>query len=348
MWLTGFDAPSMHTMYIDKPMKGHGLMQAIARVNRVFKDKPGGLIVDYIGIAQNLKNALGDYSDRDKNETGISQEEAVAVMLEKYQIVKDMFFGFDYVAGLKGKAKDRLSVIAGAMEWILEAQRKDSEKTESEEEKKQIHRRYSDAVLNLSQAFALAASSDDAKTIRDEVGFFQAIRAALAKSDGKKKKTREDEFAVQQLISNAVISTDIVDILKAAGVDINDSGSFKDLPPATKVKLDPLVLGMNTDPYKEINRLQIFSAKLKRNDPDYVKKQNRIKNMIELNRIQIQKQAELKRLGTIRQFNFRDFMALDNNVADILVETYDFDATPKQTGGYLTLGDSDKQRTLIN
>ena len=137
-------------------------------------------------------------------------------------------------------------------------------------------------------------------------------------------------------------------LLKAAGVDINDSGSFKDLPPATKVKLDPLVLGMNTDPYKEINRLQIFSAKLKPNDPDYVKKQNRIKNMIDFNRIQIQKQAELKRLGTIRQFNFRDFMALDNNVADILVETYDFDATPKMTGGYLTLGDSEKQRTLIN
>ena len=124
MWLTGFDAPSMHTMYIDKPMKGHGLMQAIARVNRVFKDKPGGLIVDYIGIAQNLKNALGDYSDRDKKETGISQEEAVAVMLEKYEVVKDMFFGFDYISGLTGEAKNRLSVIAGAMEWILEAQRK--------------------------------------------------------------------------------------------------------------------------------------------------------------------------------------------------------------------------------
>ena len=141
---------------------------------------------------------------------------------------------------------------------------------------------------------------------------------------------------------------DVKQLGKDAGVDINDSGSFKDLPPATKVKLDPLVLGMNTDPYKEINRLQIFSAKLKPNDPDYVKKQNRIKNMIDFNRIQIQKQAELKRLGTIRQFNFRDFMALDNNVADILVETYDFDATPKMTGGYLTLGDSEKQRTLIN
>ena len=103
MWLTGFDAPSMHTMYLDKPMKGHGLMQAIARVNRVFKDKEGGLIVDYIGIAQNLKNALNDYSDGDRGKTGIDQAEAIAVMLEKYEIVKDMFFGFDYLSGLKGE-----------------------------------------------------------------------------------------------------------------------------------------------------------------------------------------------------------------------------------------------------
>ena len=168
MWLTGFDAPSMHTMYVDKPMKGHGLMQAIARVNRVFKDKPGGLIVDYIGIGQSLKNALGSYSGGDKSNTGISQADAIAVMLEKYEIVKDMFFGFDYLPGLQGEAKDRLAVMAGAMEWILEAQRKVAEKETSKDAKKQAHRRYSDAVLNLSKAFALAASSDEAKVIRDE------------------------------------------------------------------------------------------------------------------------------------------------------------------------------------
>ena len=156
MWLTGFDAPSMHTMYVDKPMKGHGLMQAIARVNRVFKDKPGGLIVDYIGIAQNLKMLWATTQVAIEIKTGISQAEAVAVMLEKYEIVKDMFFGFDYLAGLKGEAKDRLAVMAGAMEWILEAQRKAAEKETSEEAKKQAHKRYSDAVLNLSKAFALS------------------------------------------------------------------------------------------------------------------------------------------------------------------------------------------------
>lgn len=228
MWLTGFDAPSMHTMYIDKPMKGHGLMQAIARVNRVFKDKPGGLIVDYIGIAQNLKNALGDYSDKDKERTGIDQAKAVAVMLEKYNVVKDMFFGFDYLIGLKGEPKNRLTVMAGAMEWILESQRKAAEKSKSEEEKKQIHKRYPDAVLNLSKAFALAASSDEAKAIRDEVGFFQTIRAALVKSDGKKKKTRDNELAVQQIISNAVTSTDIIDILQAAGIGSQDISILSD------------------------------------------------------------------------------------------------------------------------
>ncbi len=228
MWLTGFDAPSMHTMYVDKPMKGHGLMQAIARVNRVFKDKPGGLIVDYIGIAQNLKNALGDYSGGDRDKTGISQSEAVAVMLEKYEIVKDMFFGFDYKAGLKGEAKDRLAVMAGAMEWILEAQRKAAEKETTAEAKKQAHKRYSDAVLNLSKAFALAASSDEAKAIRDEVGFFQAIRAALVKSVGKKKKTKDDDLAVQQIISRAVISTEIIDILQAAGMESQDISILSD------------------------------------------------------------------------------------------------------------------------
>jgi type I restriction enzyme R subunit len=228
MWLTGFDAPSMHTMYVDKPMKGHGLMQAIARVNRVFKDKPGGLIVDYIGIAQNLKSALSEYSDSDRKNTGIDQAEAIAVMLEKYEIVRDMFFGFDYLAGLKGEATDRLSVMAGALEWVLEMQRKAAEKKQTEEAKKLAHRRYTDAVLTLGKAFALASASDEAKAIRDEVGFFQAIRTALVKSTGSKKKTQDTDFAVQQIISRAVISTEIVDILQAASIQSQDISILSD------------------------------------------------------------------------------------------------------------------------
>ena len=126
MWLTGFDAPSMHTMYIDKSMRGHGLMQAIARVNRVFRDKPAGLIVDYIGIAQNLKSALSQYSRDDQKHAGIDEAEAVAVLLEKYEIVSDMFHGFDYRAGLTGSPQERLAALAGAIEWVLDMQQREA------------------------------------------------------------------------------------------------------------------------------------------------------------------------------------------------------------------------------
>ena len=174
------------------------------------------------------KMRLAAYSSNDRKNAGIDQAEAVAVMLEKYEIVKDMFFGFDYSAGLQGGPKGRLAVMAGAIEWILESQRKAAEKESSAEAKKQAHKRYSDAVLNLSKAFALAASSDDAKVIRDEVGFFQAIRAALVKSVGTKKKTEDIDLAVQQIISRAVISTEIIDILQAAGMQSQDISILSD------------------------------------------------------------------------------------------------------------------------
>ena len=213
MWLTGFDAPCMHTMYVDKPMKGHGLMQAIARVNRVFRDKPAGLIVDYIGVAQNLKSALGQYSPGDRKHAGIDEAEAIAVMLEKYEVVRDMFApdtkgGFDYRAGLTGTPQERLAILAGAIEWVLDLQQREAEKETTEEGRKQAHRRFDDAVLALSKAFALAAASDEAREIRDEVGFFQTVRAALAKSaPGKGKTTAERDFAVQQIVSRAGVST---------------------------------------------------------------------------------------------------------------------------------------------
>lgn len=237
MWLTGFDAPCMHTMYIDKPMKGHGLMQAIARVNRVFKDKPAGLVVDYIGIAQNLKSALGQYSDTDRGTTGIDEEEAVAVLLEKYEIVRDIFRpdaadGFDYRPALTEDATpgQRLSVMAGAIEWVLAMQQADAAKEQNAEAKKRAHRRFADAVLALSKAYALAAASDEARGIRDEVGFFQAVRAALVKStaSGSGKSAAERELAIQQLVSRAVVSTEIVDIMKAAGIDAPDISILSD------------------------------------------------------------------------------------------------------------------------
>ena len=229
MWLTGFDAPSMHTMYIDKPMRGHGLMQAIARVNRVFRDKPAGLIVDYIGIAQNLKSALGQYSSDDQQHAGIDEKEAVAVMLEKYEIVSGMFHGFDYRAGVAGSPQERLVALAGAIEWILDMQQQEAARESTEEGKKRAHRRFNDAMLALSKAFALAAASDRAREIRDEVGFFQTVRAALAKSaPGPGKSSAQRDLAVQQIISRAVVSTDIVDILKAAGLETPDISILSD------------------------------------------------------------------------------------------------------------------------
>ncbi|HAI29878.1 MULTISPECIES: type I restriction endonuclease subunit R [unclassified Thalassospira] len=229
MWLTGFDAPSMHTMYIDKPMRGHGLMQAIARVNRVFADKPAGLIVDYIGIAQNLKNALGQYSPEDRDKTGIDEAEAVAVMQEKYDVVCAMFDGFDYKRGITGTGQERLAVMAGAIEWVLDFQQKEAAAKKTELEKKRAHRRYQDAVLALSKAFALAGASDEARAIRDEVGFFQAVRIALVKSNDKSgMSAAEKQFAVQQLIDRSVVSTEIVDILGAAGLESPDISILSD------------------------------------------------------------------------------------------------------------------------
>jgi type I restriction enzyme R subunit len=229
MWLTGFDAPSMHTMYIDKPMRGHGLMQAIARVNRVFRDKPAGLIVDYIGIAQNLKSALAQYSKPDQDKTGIDEAEAVAVLLEKYEIVRDMFHGFDYRTGLGGTPGERLAMMAGAIEWILDKQQQWAAAEKTPEAKKQAQRRFADGVLALSKAFALAASSDEARGIREEVGFFQAIRAALVKTATGAGATRQDrELAIQQIVSRAVVSTEIVDILAAAGIQTPDISILSD------------------------------------------------------------------------------------------------------------------------
>jgi len=229
MWLTGFDAPCMHTMYVDKPMRGHGLMQAIARVNRVFRDKPGGLIVDYIGIAQNLKSALRDYSGDNRKHAGIDTAKAIELLMEKYEIVKDMFHGFDYRKGLYGSNKDRLEALAGAVAWILDMQQRDSSGETDEDQKKKIRRRFNDAVLALSKSYALVSSSDEARHIREEVSFFQTVRAALVKSKpGSRKSNAERDLAVQQIVSEAVTSTEIIDILKAAGVESPDISILSD------------------------------------------------------------------------------------------------------------------------
>lgn len=229
MWLTGFDAPCMNTMYIDKPMRGHGLMQAIARVNRVFKDKPGGLVVDYIGVAQNLRNALGQYTDSDRDKTGIDEATAVAVMMERYEAIRDIFHGFDYQPGIHGQPRERLMCLGGAIDWVLKWQEGEAAKVPAAEDKKRAHRRYLDMALGLSRAYALASASDEGRAIRDEVGFFQAIRAALAKTTATGKISEADRnFAVQQLVDRAVASSEIIDILKVAGIESPDISILSD------------------------------------------------------------------------------------------------------------------------
>ena len=216
MWLTGFDAPSLHTMYVDKPMRGHGLMQAIARVNRVFKDKPGGLVVDYLGLADELKAALATYTESGgTGKTALDQAEAVAVMLEKYEICRGLFHGFDWSPWITGTPQDRLSLLPAAQEHILA----------EEDGKNRLLR----AVTELSQAFALAVPHEEALRIRDDVGFFQAVRAVLAKSTPGERKTDEElEHAIRQIISKAVVSDEVVDIFAAAGLKKPDISILSD------------------------------------------------------------------------------------------------------------------------
>lgn len=206
MWLTGFDAPSLHTMYVDKPMRGHGLMQAIARVNRVFSDKPGGLVVDYLGLAHELKQALATYTESGgTGKTAIDQKEAVALMLEKHEICSGLFHGFDWAKWVSGKPGERLGLLPRAQEHIL-AQRDGKD-------------RLLRAVLELSQGFALAVPHEEALRIRDDVSFFQAVRASLIKRAPGDAKTDEDlNLAVRQIVSRAVASEGVVDIFAAAGL----------------------------------------------------------------------------------------------------------------------------------
>ena len=210
MWLTGFDAPSLHTMYMDKPMRAHGLMQAVARVNRVFRDKPGGLVVDYLGLAHELKRALATYTESGGNgKTAVDQKEAVAVMLEKYEICCGLFHGFDRSRWTTGTPQERLGLLPAAQEHIL-AQ-------ENGKEHCLI------AVRELSQAFALSVPHQETSRIRDEVGFFQAVRAMLMKRAGSKVRAQEElDHAVRQIISRAVSSEGVVDIFAAAGLQKPD------------------------------------------------------------------------------------------------------------------------------
>jgi len=216
MWLTGFDAPSLHTMYVDKPMRGHGLMQAIARVNRVFRDKPGGLVVDYLGLAHELKAALATYTESGgTGKTALDQKEAVAAMLERYEICCGLFHGFERAKWVSGSPQERLGLLPMAQEHILK--------------QKDGKNRMLQTVKELSQAFALAVPHEEALRIRDDVAFFQAVRAVLAKAAPGGAKTEEElDLAVRQIVSRAVASEGVVDIFAAAGLQKPDISILSD------------------------------------------------------------------------------------------------------------------------
>ena len=216
MWLTGFDAPCLHTMYLDKPMRGHGLMQAIARVNRVFRDKPGGLVVDYLGIAHELKKALAVYTESGGlGRPSIDKAEAVAVMLEKYEVCCQLFHGFGWSGWASADTAGRLQLLAAAQEHILA--RPDGKD------------RLITAVNELSRAFALAVPDDEAIRIRDDVAFFQSVKGALAKKAPGVPGSDEDvEAAIKQLISQAVVSEGVVDIFASAGLRRPDISVLSD------------------------------------------------------------------------------------------------------------------------
>ena len=218
MWLTGFDVPSLHTMYIDKPMKGHGLMQAIARVNRVYKDKQGGLVVDYLGIAPSLKEALSYYSDNKKEQPTIPQEEAISVMMEKYEIIKGLYYSFDYTVYFGAGAVDKTRVITSALDHILTL-------TDGKE-------RYLKVVTELSYAFSLSVPSDEALKIRDDLAFFQVVGAVIRKLEnngGEGGTTQEDyDMAIKQIVSNAVVSNEVINIFNAAGLKTPNIGILSD------------------------------------------------------------------------------------------------------------------------
>jgi type I restriction enzyme R subunit len=207
MWLTGFDVPSLHTLYIDKPMRGHNLMQAIARVNRVYRDKTGGLIVDYLGIASDLKQALSFYSDAGgKGDPADTQEQAVTFMLEKLEVVAQMFHGFDYAPYFTAGTGRKLSLILAAEEHILGLD--------------EGRKRFLDEVTALSQAFAIAIPHDKAMDVKDEVAFFQAVKARLAKFDGAPsgRTDAEMETAVRQIVDKALVTSRVIDVYDAAGI----------------------------------------------------------------------------------------------------------------------------------
>lgn len=325
MWLTGFDAPCLHTLYVDKPMTGHNLMQAIARVNRVFKDKEGGLIVDYLGIAQDLKKALSVYTaSGGKGKIEFDQEEAVAKMEELYEIVVDLFHGFDYKRFFGLQPREKLNFLLDATDFILGLDKGQE--------------RFSTNVSNLSKAFAISVPNPKALAIRDDLSFFQAIKARISKlrESNKKRSDEEVETAIRQIISDALISTEVIDIFQAAGLQnpeisglniLSDEfmAELKDMP-RKNLALELLRRLLNDEIKKRSARNIIQSKKFSEMLADAIKRyQNNAITAAEIIEEMIKLAKELKQAdkrGEDLKLDFRElafYDALEVNDSAVLI-----------------------------
>ena len=219
MWLTGFDCPSMHTLYIDKPMHGHNLMQAIARVNRIFHNKPAGLVVDTIGIATDLKEALTFYSDRDRGNTGINTDDAVLALARCLDVLRSMFHGLDYAPALERDDAARLKILGEALNHVYGLE------GEGDDAKKKARKRFLDAVAELEKAFKLSSGRDEAAAVSIEVAFFCAVKIAMRKFEGDGnggRRTYDLDAAIERLVNQSVCSTEVIDLLSVAGIKSPD------------------------------------------------------------------------------------------------------------------------------
>lgn len=287
MWLTGFDVPALNTMYIDKPMQGHNLMQAIARVNRVFKDKPGGLIVDYIGIADKLKEALQEYTADDRKQAGVDTQVAVDVMLEKYDLIQEMLYTHDYSRFQDDKQSVRFRVLNETVDFILGL---------GKEERK----RFLDLVTEISKAYALCAMEEDAKSLNAEISFFKAVKAGLLKivQPGTKSKytKTEIESRIQQMVSQSIISEEVVDIYDSLGLE----------NPDISILSDEFLADVRALPQKNI-AVQLLERLLK----------GKVRSVMKTNVVQSKKFSEMLQ-ASIHKYNKRSIQA--SKVIEELIE----------------------------
>jgi len=324
MWLTGFDAPCMHTLYLDKPMKGHNLMQAIARVNRVYGDKPSGLVVDYLGIAADLKEALAFYSEAGgKGDPTLPQEQAVELMLEKLEVVSAMYNGFAYENYFSADTSEKLSTILAAEEFILGL----------EDGKK----RYINQVTALSSAFAIAIPHEQAMEAKDEVAFFQAVKARLAKFDstGSGKTNEEIETTIRQVIDRALVSEQVVDIFDAAGIKKPDISILSEeflmelkgmehknvaLEVLKKLLNDELKARAKKNLVQSKSLMEMLENAIKRYQNKILTAAEVMEELIKISKEIVASDAEAKNLG-LSDFEYAFYTAVaDNNSAKELMQ----------------------------